>query len=117
MLNVLAVFAGLAALYCAFVAWFSRQARWVGYHTFWSPILLRCTNHMAAMTLWNWTFLLQGLTPLDAAIRRHEDTHVAQFAARPYLFPFLYLTSLALHGYQRSPYEIEARLAEAPPVA
>ena len=112
MMTVLVVLAALAALYVAFVAWFSRRERWIGYHTFWSPVIRRFTNHMQATTLWHWTFILNLGDALSPAGVKHEAIHVLQFDANPYGFPFVYLWQLARFGYQNAPAEVAARAAE-----
>lgn len=108
----LAVALVLAFAYVVFVAWARRQDRQVLYHGFWSPVFRVFTNHMEAITLWEWTLLLHGPTPLSATGWRHENCHVAQFRRWPHTFPFRYLWSLARDGYSHSVYEIEAVQAE-----
>ncbi len=106
---------GSAALaYGGFVQWMRAQARQALYHPVWSPVFRALTGGtMQATTLWNITLLL--LSPADRlslAGWRHEDVHVAQFNAHPFLFPVLYGLESARHGYQNNKYEIAARAAE-----
>ncbi len=113
MTTLIAVLLTLAFAYVVFVAWARRQGRQVFYHATWSPFFRFFTGgQMEAITLWNWTILLLGVTPLTAAGFKHENVHVGQFAANPHGFPFLYLWALARYGYDANPYEVAARAAE-----
>lgn len=114
--NVVMFLLVLATLYYLFAYWASGRPREVFYHTFWSRILRLVANHMQAMTLWNWTVMLQPNTSLSVQGRKHEDTHVAQFAAEPYLFLPKYLLEQIRHGYAKNIYEQAARAAAGEPL-
>ena len=51
----------------------------------------------------------------DARLLRHELRHVAQYEQAGGIAPFLarHLPELLAHGYERSPYEVDARAHEA----
>jgi hypothetical protein len=67
-----------------------------------------------AMTLGHAILVLRGEKG-DARLLRHELRHVAQYEEAGGIAPFLsrHLPDLVAHGYERSPYEVDARSHEA----
>ena len=49
---------------------------------------------------------------LTTRLLRHELAHVRQWRAQPFTFPIRYVLEHLRHGYERNPFEIEARAAE-----
>jgi hypothetical protein len=71
----------------------------------------------AAVTLGD-AILVHPDARLTPGLLRHELAHVRQWRAQPFTFPLRYLLRHVRHGYQRNPYEVEARADErndAPP--
>jgi hypothetical protein len=49
---------------------------------------------------------------LTRGLLRHELAHVRQWQQRPLTFPLRYVLRHLRHGYEKNPYEVEARAAE-----
>ena len=66
------------------------------------------------MVLWwgNWcTCYWRNQTP-SPRMMRHELVHAAQWNRYKWRFPFIYIWYQFRYGYQRNPFEVEAREAE-----
>lgn len=59
------------------------------------------------------TIIVHPDAELTPRLLRHELAHVRQWRAAPALFPLRYAWGHLIHGYDRNPYEVEARAAEA----
>jgi hypothetical protein len=70
---------------------------------------------VAGITLWH-TIWLDERIALDAELLLHELRHVHQFQMDR-AFPFKYLWQSIRHGYDRNPYELEARAYAARRIA
>ena len=68
-------------------------------------------RHMAAVTVGD-TIVVHPDVTLTPRLLRHELEHVRQWRERPVEFPLLYLWYHLRFGYDRNPFEIEARQAE-----
>ena len=64
-------------------------------------------SSVAAITLWR-TVFLSPEAPYDAELLLHEIRHVYQFQADR-AFPLRYLWQSLRHGYDRNPFEADAR--------
>lgn len=53
--------------------------------------------------------VLTPLASLSAATLRHEQVHVEQWKRHGVWFVFLYVWYHAKYGYERNPFEVEAR--------
>ena len=65
----------------------------------------------AAVTLGD-AILIHPDVRLTASLLRHELAHVRQWKQRPLTFPIRYVLRHLRHGYEKNPYEVEARAAE-----
>jgi hypothetical protein len=65
----------------------------------------------AAVTLGR-TIIVDPGAPLDARLVKHELAHVRQWQESPAAFPLRYVVNHFRYGYDRNPYEVEARQAE-----
>lgn len=66
-----------------------------------------------AITLGQSTYYSVPWIEVDVKWRKHEDKHKEQWAREGTVkFAIKYLWYLARYGYERSPYEVEARAAE-----
>ncbi|MGH7483704.1 MAG: eCIS core domain-containing protein [Longimicrobiales bacterium] len=85
-----------------------RRSRWI-------PALAGRLSGMpgpaSAVTLGD-TIVVHPAVPLEPRLLRHELAHVRQWRERPLLFPLRYAWLHLRHGYDRNPYEVEARAAE-----
>lgn len=66
----------------------------------------------AAVTIGR-NILVHPRTQLSARLLRHELAHVRQWERSPLRFPLTYVWQHVRHGYDRNPFELEARRAEA----
>ena len=67
--------------------------------------------HAAAVALGR-TILVHPAAHPNARLLSHELAHVSQWARHPYTFPIRYIRAHLRHGYNRNPFEVEARAAE-----
>ena len=58
------------------------------------------------------TILVHPAVQPNGRLLRHELAHVSQWARHPYTFPIRYIRAHLRHGYNRNPFEVEARAAE-----
>jgi hypothetical protein len=65
----------------------------------------------AAVTLGR-TIVVDPSVPIDRRLIRHELAHVRQWQQNPVTFPARYVLNHFRYGYERNPYEVEARAAE-----
>jgi hypothetical protein len=70
---------------------------------------------VAGITLWRTIWLAEQVR-LDAELLLHELRHVHQFQVDR-AFPFRYLWQSIRHGYDRNPYELDARAYAARRIA
>lgn len=68
---------------------------------------------MGAVTVGS-TIIVHRDAKLTPRLLRHELEHVRQWRERPLSFPFLYVWNHLRFGYDRNPFEVEARAAEHP---
>lgn len=82
-----------------------RLIPWIG------GVLGRMGGPAAAVTLRR-TVIVSPAYPVTPALIAHELTHVRQWREDT-LFPVRYALASLRHGYDRNPYEVEAREVEA----
>lgn len=81
-----------------------------------NSVVARFLPQNTVMTLWRTIYLKDVRQVVSGAKLVHEMHHInAQWARWPYTFLFRYLVDVALHGYDGSHFENEARRAAGQP--
>ncbi|MGH7466440.1 MAG: hypothetical protein ACRENP_00490 [Longimicrobiales bacterium] len=85
------------------------------FRTRWVPLIGGWLSGMrrpaAAVTLGD-AILVHPEVRVTPGLLRHELAHVQQWRAQPLTFPLRYVLHHLRYGYQRNPYEVEARAHE-----